>query len=306
MNARRDPDRLIHAFLMEGPTDLADQVYDAVRATIEQKRQRVVVGPWRTPIMNKFVPIGLGAVAVVVALVVGTRLLGPPAPAEVGGPAVTPSSTPEASSADSTSTPGASPAASRMDFAAQPIGRLEAGDYVFTHLPGLRVIFTASSNWEKNPPNWIIWSIDDNKATMGLSTVRDVAIDPCQPDRAYQDPPVGPTVDDLVTALGAVPGVTFSAPIDVTLDGYSGVRLDYVPPDNFDNCLDDMGEATLMRVDHSVPANHAELAAPSGADAFSVYIYDVDGTRVVITAAYTENRAQELDEMLASIRFEQP
>ena len=32
MTARRDPDRLIHAFLMEGQTELADQVFDAVRA----------------------------------------------------------------------------------------------------------------------------------------------------------------------------------------------------------------------------------------------------------------------------------
>ena len=76
MNARRDPDRLIHAFLLEGATELADQVYDAVRDRIEQKRQRVVIGPWRMPDMNKLVPIGLGAAAVVVVLVVGTQLLG--------------------------------------------------------------------------------------------------------------------------------------------------------------------------------------------------------------------------------------
>ena len=40
---------------------LHDRVYDAVRATIEQKRQRVIFGPWRAPTMNKFVTIGLGA-----------------------------------------------------------------------------------------------------------------------------------------------------------------------------------------------------------------------------------------------------
>ena len=80
MTAPRDPDRLIHAFLMEGQTELADQVYDAVRANIEQKRQRVVIGPWRMPdIMNKLVPIGLGAAAVVAVLVVGTQLVGSPA-----------------------------------------------------------------------------------------------------------------------------------------------------------------------------------------------------------------------------------
>ena len=95
MNARRDPDRLIQAFLMEGQTELADPVYDAVRATIEQQRQRVVIGPWRMPTMNKFVSLGLGAAAVVVALVIGAQLLGPPASGGVGG---APSPTPTASS----------------------------------------------------------------------------------------------------------------------------------------------------------------------------------------------------------------
>jgi hypothetical protein len=99
MNARRDPDRLIHAFLMEGRTELPDQVYDAVRARIEQTKQRVVIGPWRFPNMSKFVPIGLGAAAVVAALVIGAQLLGPAAPGGVGAapsaePTAIPSPTP--------------------------------------------------------------------------------------------------------------------------------------------------------------------------------------------------------------------
>ncbi|MDQ4036163.1 MAG: hypothetical protein M3153_09545 [Chloroflexota bacterium] len=240
--------------------------------------------------MNTTLKFGLAAVVVAVAVLFGLNYLAAP---NVGGPGLT------------ESTPTSEPsAAGSIDFAAQPIGRLEAGDYAFTHLPGIEVVFTASSNWERNPPNWVIWTIDDHKATMGASTVDNVVIDPCQPDLGFQDPAVGPTVDDLVAALRAVPGLTLSAPTDVTQDGYSGVRLDYVPPDEFDNCLDDMGQAILMSVDNSVPADHGFIHAPNGADAVSLYIYDVDGTRVVITAAYTENRRDELDAMLASIRFE--
>lgn len=85
MTTRRDVDRLTHDFLMEGQTELADQVYDTVRATIEQRPQRVVIGPWRMPIVNKFVPIGLGAAAIVVAIVIGSQLFRSPEPA-VGGP----------------------------------------------------------------------------------------------------------------------------------------------------------------------------------------------------------------------------
>ncbi|MBA3740634.1 MAG: hypothetical protein H0W98_05765, partial [Chloroflexi bacterium] len=74
MTASRDPDRLIRAFLLEGEERLYDLVYDAVRASIEQKRQRVVIGPWRMPTFNKLVPIGLATAAVVTVLVVGSRL----------------------------------------------------------------------------------------------------------------------------------------------------------------------------------------------------------------------------------------
>jgi hypothetical protein len=105
MNERRDPDRLIHRFLIEGSEQLHDQVYDAVRAQIEGQRQRVVIGPWRMPDMNKFAPIGLGIAAVAVVLVVGTQLLGPAAPGGVGGgpspePTASPSPTPFGGSVD--------------------------------------------------------------------------------------------------------------------------------------------------------------------------------------------------------------
>jgi hypothetical protein len=109
MNARRDPDRLIHAFLLEGQTELPDQVYDAVRSTIERKRQRVVFGPWRTPFMNKLVPIGLGAVAVIVVALVGARLLGTPAPA---GPGAAPTASPSVPASPTASPSVAAPSPS--------------------------------------------------------------------------------------------------------------------------------------------------------------------------------------------------
>ena len=89
MTASRDPDRLIRAFIDEGEDRLDDQVYDAVRAVIEQNRQRVIFGPWRTPSMNKFVTIGLGAAAVVVLLFVGVQLIGPGSGGLGGAPSAT-------------------------------------------------------------------------------------------------------------------------------------------------------------------------------------------------------------------------
>jgi dipeptidyl aminopeptidase/acylaminoacyl peptidase len=64
MTTPRDPDRLVQAFLEEGPAVLPDRVLDAVRDDIHQTHQRVVFGPWRTITMPRAV-----AAAAVVAVV---------------------------------------------------------------------------------------------------------------------------------------------------------------------------------------------------------------------------------------------
>ena len=89
MTAPHDLDRELAAFLTDGPTELPDPSFDAVRDRMETTRQRVVLGPWRVPDMSKFVPYVLGAAAVVVALVVGIQFLRPAAPSE---PAAVPTS----------------------------------------------------------------------------------------------------------------------------------------------------------------------------------------------------------------------
>ena len=77
MTAPHDLDRQLAAFLRDGPTELPDPSFDAVRDRMESTRQRVVLGPWRVPDMSKFVPYGLGAAAVVVAAGVGIQFLRP-------------------------------------------------------------------------------------------------------------------------------------------------------------------------------------------------------------------------------------
>jgi len=105
MTESRDPDRLIRAFLDEGEEQLDDRVYDTVRASIEQKRQRAVFGPWSTPTMNKFLTIGLGAAAVVVAVLIGAQLLGSPG----GGTGTQPSPSQESTATPEPSTSSISP-----------------------------------------------------------------------------------------------------------------------------------------------------------------------------------------------------
>ena len=93
MTASRDPDRLIDAFIQEGAEQLQDQVYDAVRAEIEHKRQRTFIGPWRTPIMNKVFAYGLAVAAVVVLVFAGSQFFG--SSGGLFGAEPTPTATPE-------------------------------------------------------------------------------------------------------------------------------------------------------------------------------------------------------------------
>jgi hypothetical protein len=92
MTAQHDLDRELTAFLREGAEELPYESFDAVRDRTEQIRQRVFIGPWRTPIMSKFLTYGLGTAAVaVIALLVGAQLFGSPS----GGFGSQPTSTPQ-------------------------------------------------------------------------------------------------------------------------------------------------------------------------------------------------------------------
>ncbi|MEO5885343.1 MAG: hypothetical protein ABIQ58_07520, partial [Candidatus Limnocylindrales bacterium] len=61
MTAPHDLDRQLQAFLTDGPTELPDPSFDAIRDRIEATHQRVFIGPWRVPTMNKLIPVGVAA-----------------------------------------------------------------------------------------------------------------------------------------------------------------------------------------------------------------------------------------------------
>jgi hypothetical protein len=93
----RNVDRVIRSWLHEDRHEDISRVAGAVLDLLDTTPQRR--SPWwparRIPFMNKFVSLGLGAAAVVVALVIGAQVLGPPAPGGVGGaPSASPSITP--------------------------------------------------------------------------------------------------------------------------------------------------------------------------------------------------------------------
>lgn len=89
MTAHDELDRQLTDFLRDGPSELPYQSFDAVRDRTESTGQRVVIGPWRLPEMNKIVTIGLGAAALVVAMLLGAQMFGSPTGGFGSGPAPT-------------------------------------------------------------------------------------------------------------------------------------------------------------------------------------------------------------------------
>jgi hypothetical protein len=299
MTAPRDPDRMIHHFLMEGGEQLHDQVYDAVRAEIDVKRQRVFIGPWRLPTMNKLVPIGLGAAAVVVVLVVGASVLRAPAPGGVGaGPTAAPS--PSAAAPTTASSPSAA-APSTAAAAGLPV----AGSHVLWSEGGVEVTVTIPApGWTGEDAGGILVKNDsvDPPAGAGMIVFASEGLfvygDPCRWSSTTPATPVT-TVDALVTALAAQASRDASAPVDITVDGHAGKSITLNVPGDADFSACDQGFFGSWGVaTERTPARYHQ--GPGQID--ELWILDVDGDLVVIdTTYYAGTPAEHVAEIRAIV-----
>lgn len=280
MTAHRDPDRLIHEFLLEGADRLHDQVYDAVRADIEHRRQRAVIGPWRMPnIMNKLVPIGLGAAAVVGALAIGTQFLGAPAPGGVGADPTAPAS------------PQPTPA---------PIpesGEIEEGTYLVSDgASTMRVTFPAG--WDVVGGTDIRKHRDQPNEVMFLVNLPDINVWPDACATGELPPRTGPTADDLVAALRAQQNSDVSAPAEIMIGGLPGFLVEISVPDGFDTaaCIPE-----ALRI-WSNAAEDGNFLAFDGPGTAPVYILETPSGRIVLsTGSGPEATASDLAELQAII-----
>jgi hypothetical protein len=295
MTPHRDPDRLIRTYLFEGAERLNDQVYDAVRAEIDHKRQRVIIGPWRMPNMNKLVPIGLGAIAVVVALVVAVPLLSPSASGGVGG---APTASPSPTAQPSVASPSPAPQGLLLPGA---VHRLSGG-------PVAMNVTIPATDWYGDPGQDILVKDEnaDPPAGAGLITFAgDLYVygDPCRWATTKPDAPAT-TVDELVAALTAQASRDASAPVDITLDGYAGKSITlHVPKDVvISEC--DTGYFASWGVPGDEPSRYHQ--GPGQID--KLWILDVNGVLTVIDTAYYDatppDVVNELDAIVESTTFE--
>lgn len=126
--------------------------------------------------------------------------------------------------------------------------------------------------WERLEPvgAWIDENAPPDGAAVTVGRGNWLYSDPCVPDdNLNPDIPVGPTVDDLVTALVDHPLLDVTTPVDVTLAGYSGKYLDLQVPDDISECF------RYRPID-------VHIYAQGPGHRWHMWVLDVGGVRVLI------------------------
>jgi hypothetical protein len=266
----------------EGSTPLPGDIRNAIRAQLPSIQQRPAWWPARRfPSMNNTAKLALGAAAVVVAAFLGIRFL-LPGDVGLGGP-------------DPTPTPTPTPAVLSGD-------ELEAGTYQVTHEGVAVATLTVPDGWFNVQDFGVGKDSNENGFTAVLiwppGDFANVYLDPCR----WQDgqAPVGPTVDDLATALDNQAQRGDSAPVDVSIDGYSGKMIELTVPSDINITDCDAGEFRSWEGRfHQGPGQVDQI-----------YILDVAGQRLVIDTHFLPGTSEadraERQAIVDSIQIDVP
>ena len=293
MTAHHDLDRELTAFLREGADELPYESFDAVRNRTEQTRQRVVIGPWRTPTMNRFITYGLGTAAVVILLVVGVQLFGPRG--GLLGNQQTPTPKPTA-----TAVPTATPQAGL------PLGSYDlTWDAKSPDSPHITLTIPASGWIEAGAGSGILVKGDEvgNVPEAAILTYAEapgtrfyVPSDPCQ--YLTTRPKKGATtVEQIAAAFVAQASRDASDPVDVTVDGHPGKLITLHTPDDMDASGCEGQEFVSFGSQFDDRGRYQQ--GPSQID--DVWIIDVDGSIVIFDAMYRPDTPDSLHGEMQSI-----
>jgi hypothetical protein len=314
MTTERDPGtRLVLSWLREEAHENAERVLLRALDVVDTTPQRRPLWPARrSPDMHVSTKLGLAAAAVVVALLAGYQLL-PRTGSSGGTPNATPTAPIGTSSNAPTSTPAITqePGPSPVPYSSTPAtGLLTPGSIVLDGAFPVAIAFDVPAGWSRhggaegadyvglakmrgqNTPAGVSWTLISN-----------VFPDACKSDAGPADPPTGPTVDDLVTALTTIIGFEATTPTNVTVDGHAGKRFKItatVDP-GADGC-DDPVWLSLWE-----PAGDGPTAQVPAGTSLEFWIVDVDGTRLVMFAEDYGATADEFAEAVAimeSVRFQ--
>jgi hypothetical protein len=305
MSTDRDVTRIVRSWLEEGVSALPDRVLDTVLDQLPATPQRRAWWPARRfREMNSFARFAVAAAAVVAVAIVGIYLY--PRPGGIAGPGPSPTPSPTQIPSPTQSTVNAV-----GSFAP---GTTYAIDDSCCVGPSRMTFTVPAAGWSAFDPMFV------GKNIAGGGDVFDLYFSPHLVANVYTGgchwlgtaltPRLGPSVDNLATALLAQAGPGASPPIAVTVGGHPGKKVELSIPQDVDvTKCDSDGDFTLFG--RWLPAAQSYGAAPwtyGNGQHNTVYIVDVDGTRQVIDTMYlpgtsTADRA-ELDQIVASIRFE--
>ncbi len=217
--------------------------------------------------------------------------------------------------ASSTGTPAASLATDEPSVTPSPPVRplryqvgteiLEPGTYVLDQFP-VPIAFDIPDG---DPPGWHVGESNADSAIVlwltppeityefAFSTADNVYVDPCNAAAGELEPPIGPSVDDLVAALLDLPRFEVTAPVDVTIGAFRGKEIELTALDSGPDCP----EVIAFRA-----GNDDYDIAPG--QTLRLHILDVDGVPIVMRILEGVERdaaaEAELHQILDSIRIE--
>ena len=302
MTDDRSLERAARSWLEEGPTRAPDRPVEAALIRIQMTPQeRDLRVPWRLPKMTTPIRVASAAVVGVLAVAVALYVLSPGFQSGIGGPRSTPTPTPDPS-----------------PMAIRPDAPLSAGRYFEVPFkPGgmdlcfgqagcsedpaddtMRFTFTVPDGWFGGSVH-VLYASEGKAPPAGAGLVISrgggLYAEPC----GDEPPPnilVGPTVDDFVSALIAHPKLEVTAPVDVSLAGYTGKYVDLQIPADIGACPD------------SYFVWEPGIYAQGPGSRWHLWIIDVDGIRVVIQGTDYEGtspaRQAELRAIVESILIE--
>ena len=289
MTANNDlPRRLAHYYDTEPPLRAPDWVLRGALSTIETTPQRRgLLVPRRYPDLSTYTK--LAAAAVVVIAVGGFAIwqLGPGGPDATPGPGAG-----QATPLPATPTPTATPTPAATPARVPGGGGMRPGTYFAHPLPapadGLTLTFTVPAGWF-GFGDGTIFPTDESVPGISLQfvDVTSVNSDMCQWKGPDGDVSAGTTVDDLVAALVAQTAYEVSDPVDVSIAGYSGKRVDVVYPaelfEGTGSSAPDCDEG-VVRLWSTSAHGETGIYGQGPDERWQANILDVDGTRLVIVA----------------------
>jgi hypothetical protein len=286
MTSERETTRIVRSWLEVGADRLPDRVLDSVLEQLpaHRQRRRPLWRPRRFTYMNRYAKVAIAAAAVLVVAVLGYNMLPGNGPGDEATP--TPIVTP---------TPSPTPGPTTQVLGD---GSLHPGTVVARLGPDqtISATFTVPNGWRGFDGSCLLPVLEARNVGICFPEFLGFYSDPCRASSRTGEDPVGPSVEDLATALTEQTAYEATTPTDVTLGGYTGKGLDLHLPTDVASCEDGAFYPWAGSIYAQGPDN-----------LWHVWILDVQGERQIVISNYFASTSSddqaEMQAIVDSIQF---